>query len=116
MSAGRNSATTFGRSTSKRLNCFAITDVLAERVRKMGGTTLRSIGDIARQRRFANDMLAEMRDDNHRFVTSMREARDVCNDHRHVATMSLLKNYIDEAEKRVWLLYEISRQGEPSRH
>ena len=48
MSAGRNSATTFGRSTSKRLNCFAITDVLAERVRKMGGTTLRSIGDIAR--------------------------------------------------------------------
>jgi starvation-inducible DNA-binding protein len=102
-----------------------MTDVLAERAHKIGGTTLRSIGDIARQHRIAgndavyvetDDMLAELRDDNQRFVTSMREARDACNEHRDVAAMSFLENYIDDTEKRAWLLYEISRQDKPSRH
>jgi starvation-inducible DNA-binding protein len=63
-----------------------------------------------------DDMLAELLDDKQRFATSMREAHDVCNEHRDVATMSPLENYIDEAEKCVWLLTETSRQGEPSRH
>jgi starvation-inducible DNA-binding protein len=104
---------------------FAMTDVIAERVRKLGGTTLRSIGDIARRSRIADndapfvdpdDMLAELRDDNQRFVTALREAHDVCDEHNDVATTSLLEVYIDEAEKRVWFLYEIGRQGEPSGH
>jgi len=104
---------------------FAMTDVLAERVRKLGSPTLRSIGDIARKQRIADndaayvdpqDMLAELRDDNQRFITSMREVHDVCDDHNDVATTSLLEVYIDEAEKRVWFLYEASRQGDPSGH
>jgi starvation-inducible DNA-binding protein len=104
---------------------FAMTDVLAERVRKTGGNTLRSIGDIARQQRIADndaayvdadDMLAELRDDNQRFVTSMREAHDVCDEHGDVATTSLLENYIDEAERRVWFLYEATRRGDPTGH
>jgi starvation-inducible DNA-binding protein len=104
---------------------FAMTDVLAERVRKLGSPTLRSIGDIARKQRIADndaayvdpqDMLAELRDDNQRFITSMREAHDVCDDHNDVATTSLLEVYIDEAEKRVWFLYEAGRQGDPSGH
>ncbi len=104
---------------------FAMTDVIAERVRKIGGTTLRSIGDIARRSRIADndapfvdadDMLAELRDDNQRFVTALREAHDVCEEHNDVATTSLLEVYIDEAEKRVWFLYEAGRQGEPSGH
>jgi starvation-inducible DNA-binding protein len=104
---------------------FAMTDVLAERVRKLGGDTLRSIGDISRQQRIADndapyvdpdDMLAELRDDNQRFVTSMREAHDVCDEHGDVATTSLLEVYIDEAEKRVWFLYEATRQGDSSGH
>jgi starvation-inducible DNA-binding protein len=104
---------------------FAMTDVLAERVRKLGSPTLRSIGDIARKQRIADndeayvdpqDMLAELRDDNQRFITTMREVHDVCDDHNDVATTSLLEVYIDEAEKRVWFLYEASRQGDPSGH
>ena len=104
---------------------FAMTDVLAERVRKLGGNTLRSIGDIARQQRLADndaayvepqDMLAELRDDNQRLIGEMREAHDVCDEHNDVATASLLENYIDEAEKRVWFLYESSRKGDPTGH
>jgi starvation-inducible DNA-binding protein len=100
---------------------FAMTDVLAERVRKIGGATIRSIGDIARQQRIADndaafvtplDMLAELRDDNQRFVSSMRATHDVCDEHNDVATASLLENYIDEAERRVWFLYEAGRHGE----
>ncbi len=102
---------------------FAMTDVLAERVRKIGGATLRSIGDISRQQRIADndaeyvdpqDMLAELRDDTQRFIASMREAHDVCDEHGDVATTSLLEVYIDEAEKRVWFLYEASRRGDPT--
>jgi starvation-inducible DNA-binding protein len=104
---------------------FAMTDVIAERVRKVGGNTLRSIGDIARTQRIADndaayvapdDMLAELRDDNQRFVSSMREAHDVCDEHNDVATASILENYIDEAEKRIWFLYEIGRRGDPTGH
>jgi starvation-inducible DNA-binding protein len=100
---------------------FAMTDVLAERVRKIGGTTIRSIGDIARKQRIADndavnvtplDMLAELRDDTQRFITSMRETHDLCDEHNDVATTSLLENYIDEAEKRVWFLYEAGRHAE----
>ena len=104
---------------------FAMTDVLAERVRKLGGTTLRSIGDISRHQRIADndapyvdaeDMLAELRDDNQRFVTAMREAHDVCEEHGDVATTSQLEIYIDEAERRIWFLYEAGRQGDPTGH
>ena len=99
---------------------FAMTDVLAERARKVGGNTLRSIGDIARHQRLADndaeyvtpeDMLAELRSDNQDFVKSMRETHDVCDEHNDVATASLLENYIDEAERRVWFLYEAGRRG-----
>jgi len=104
---------------------FATTDVIAERVRKIGGNTLRSIGDIARQTRIADndapyvapdDMLAELRDDNQRVITAMREAHDLCDEHNDVATASLLENFIDEAERRVWFLYEIGRRGDPTGH
>ena len=104
---------------------FAMTDVLAERVRKLGGRTLRSIGEVSRQQRIADndadyvapdDMLAELRDDNQRFVTAMREAHDVCDEHNDVATASLLEVYIDESERRVWFLYEAGRRGDPTGH
>ena len=104
---------------------FAITDVIAERVRKIGAPTLRSVGDIARHQRIADndapyvdpdDMLAELRDDNQRFVAAMREAHDVCDEHNDVATTSLLENFIDEAERRIWFLYEASRRGDPTGH
>jgi starvation-inducible DNA-binding protein len=104
---------------------FAMTDVIAERVRKVGGNTLRSIGDIARHQRIADndapyvtpdDMLAELRDDNQRVISAMREAHDVCEEHNDVATASLLENFIDESEKRVWFLYEIGRRGDPTGH
>ncbi len=104
---------------------FAMTDVLAERVRKLGQPTLRSIGDITRHQRLADndaayvdplDMLAELRDDTQRFITSMREVHDVCDEHGDVATTSLLEVYIDEAEKRVWFLYEAGRKGDTTGH
>jgi starvation-inducible DNA-binding protein len=104
---------------------FAMTDVLAERVRKLGAPTLRSIGDISRKQRLADndaayvdpaDMLAELRDDNQRFIAAMREAHDVCDEHNDVATTSLLEVYIDEAEKRVWFLFEAGRRGDPTGH
>ena len=104
---------------------FASTDVIAERVRKIGGNTLRSIGDIARQTRIADndaayvapdDMLAELRDDTQRMISAMREAHDVCDEHNDVASTSLLETFIDEAERRAWFLYEIGRRGDPTGH
>jgi starvation-inducible DNA-binding protein len=104
---------------------FAMTDVLAERVRKLGAPTLRSIGDISRKQRIADndapyvdpgDMLAELRDDNQRFIAAMRETHDVCDEHNDVATTSLLEVYIDEAERRVWFLFEAGRRGDPTGH
>jgi starvation-inducible DNA-binding protein len=97
---------------------FAMTDDIAERVRKIGGTTLRSIGHIARLQRLADndadfvtaqDMLAELRDDNRRLTTSMREAHDVCDEHGDVATTSLLEVWIDQTERRTWFLFEATR-------
>jgi starvation-inducible DNA-binding protein len=104
---------------------FAATDVIAERVRKIGAATLRSIGDISRHQRVADndapyvdpdDMLAELRDDNQRFITALREAHDVYEEHNDVATASLLEVFIDEAERRVWFLYETGRKGDPTGH
>ncbi len=97
---------------------FAITDPLAERVRKLGGTTLRSIGDISRQQRIADndaefvhphEMLAELREDNGSLVASMRSLHETCDEYGDVATASLLENWIDEGEKRIWFLFEILR-------
>lgn len=102
---------------------FAITDAIAERVRKIGGTTLRSIGEISRLQRVLDnnadyvtplDMLAELRDDNKQLAASMREAHSLCDEHGDVASASLLENWIDEAERRVWFLFETSRHGESS--
>jgi starvation-inducible DNA-binding protein len=97
---------------------FAVTDAIAERVRKIGGTTLRSIGQIARlQRIFDNDagfvtpldMLAELRDDNRQLAANLREAHGLCDEHGDVAGASLLEIWIDEAERRAWFLFEATR-------
>jgi starvation-inducible DNA-binding protein len=97
---------------------FTITDPIAERVRKVGGTTLHSIGHINRLQRIldndaelvtAADMLAELRDDNKQLIAQMREAHDLCEEQGDVATTSLLENWIDEAEGRAWFLLETGR-------
>jgi starvation-inducible DNA-binding protein len=99
---------------------FATTDPIAERVRKIGGTTLHSIGQIGRSQRILDndadyvtpqDMLAELRDDNKQLTASMRVVHDLCGEHRDVATASLLENWIDEAERRTWFLFEATRTG-----
>src|SRR6201997_3166848 len=104
---------------------FATTDPVAERVRKLGGTTLHSIGHIARLQRLADndaeyvdplDMLGELREDNKSLIKSMRTTHILCEGHGDVATASLLEVWIDEAEKRVWFLYEASRRGSPTGH
>jgi starvation-inducible DNA-binding protein len=100
---------------------YGTTDQIAERVRKLGGTTLHSIGEIARLQRVKDneaeyvtplDMLAELRDDNLQLVSHMRETHELCDEHRDVATASLLEVWIDEGERRVWFLYEASRRSE----
>ena len=97
---------------------FATTDAIAERVRKIGGTTLRSIGHIGRlQRLLDNDaefvspsaMLAELRDDNRQLTAYMRETHALCDEHDDVATASLLEVWIDEVERRTWFLFETTR-------
>jgi starvation-inducible DNA-binding protein len=97
---------------------FAITDAIAERVRKIGGDTLHSIGHIKKLQRILDndadfvtpgDMLAELRDDNMQLTTEMREAHGLCDEHEDVATASLLENWIDEAERRAWFLFEAGR-------
>jgi len=104
---------------------LATTDEIAERVRKIGGTTLRSIGHIARLQRVLDndaeyvdplDMLAELRDDNKALAARMLEAHDLCDERRDVATASLLETFIDQAQRRTWFLYEASRRGEPTGH
>jgi starvation-inducible DNA-binding protein len=98
---------------------FATTDEIAERARKLGGTTIRSIGHIARLQHIADndadfvtpeDMLAELKDDNLQLTQRMRETHDVCDEHGDVATASLLENWIDQAERRVWFLFEAGRR------
>jgi starvation-inducible DNA-binding protein len=97
---------------------FATTDALAERVRKIGGTTLRSIGHIGRLQRVLDndadfvtpqDMLAELRDDNRQLAASLRETHGLCDEHGDVASASLLETWIDEAERRAWFLFEATR-------
>jgi len=97
---------------------FATTDDIAERVRKIGGTTLHSIGQISRLQRILDndadfvtplDMLAELREDNRQLVASLRETHSVCDEHGDVASASLIENWIDEAERRAWFLFESTR-------
>ena len=103
---------------------YATTDPIAERVRKLGGTTLRSIGHIARLQRVSDndadfvtplDMLAELREDNQRLSARMRETHNVCDEYGDVATASLLEVWIDEAERRAWFLFETTRAAETAR-
>jgi starvation-inducible DNA-binding protein len=104
---------------------YAMADPIAERIRKVGGTTLRSIGHISRTQRILDndaefvqplDMLAELREDNKVLAASLREAHNVCEEHRDIATASLIEVWIDETERRTWFLFEASRQGDPTGH
>ena len=97
---------------------FAMTDDIAERVRKIGGVTIHSIGHIGRLQRLSDndaeyvdplDMLAEVREDNRALLASMREAHDLCDDENDVATASLLEVWIDQTERRIWFLLEIGK-------
>ena len=101
---------------------YAMTDPIAERIRKTGGSTLRSIGHIARLQRISDndaeyvdplDMLAELREDNKSLAGRLREVHDVVDELRDIATASLIENWIDETERRTWFLFESSRKGEP---
>lgn len=101
---------------------FAMTDHVAERVRKIGGTTIRSIGHISRLQRIADndaayiaplDMIAELREDNTILTRSMRQVHSLCDEAGDVATSSLLKNWIDETEKRTWFLFERGQRSAP---
>src|SRR6058998_4127661 len=98
---------------------FAMTDPIAERIRKIGGLTLRSIGHISRTQRVLDndaeyveplDMIAELAEDNQTLATRLREAHNVCDEHRDVATASLIEVWIDETERRAWFLSETSRR------
>ncbi|MNJ96770.1 DNA protection during starvation protein 1 [compost metagenome] len=98
---------------------FAMTDPLAERVRKVGGTTLRSIGQISRLQRIPDndadyvtpqDMLSELCQDNRDLTAFLRSAHEVCSEHRDIASTSLIEVWIDETERRSWFLYEATRQ------
>jgi starvation-inducible DNA-binding protein len=99
---------------------FAMTDEIAERARKLGGTTIRSISDISRHQRLTdnnagfvapNDMLVELRDDNRELARSLRAMHEMCERHNDVATASLIENWIDETERRSWFLSEIVVDG-----
>jgi len=99
---------------------FAMTDPIAERVRKLGGLTLHSIGEIARAQRVLDndaqyveplDMLAELAGDNKELTARLREAHNVCEEHRDVATTSLIEVWIDETERRAWFLFEATRRS-----
>ena len=99
---------------------LAMTDPMAERARKIGGPTLRSIGEIARRQRIKDndadyvepqDMMAELAEDNRRLTAEMRALHGTCDDYGDLATASLLENWIDEGERRAWFLFEITRAG-----
>jgi starvation-inducible DNA-binding protein len=94
---------------------FAMTDDIAERARKIGGTTIRSIGDISRNQRLRDnnedfvapeDMLTDLRADNQRLTRSLRSTHEICQRHNDIATASLIENWIDETERRTWFLFE----------
>ena len=104
---------------------YAMTDPIAERIRKTGGSTLRSIGHIARIQRIKDndadyvdplDMLGELREDNQTLAARLREVHDVVDEVRDIATASLIENWIDETERRTWFLFESSRHGDITGH
>jgi len=104
---------------------LAMTDPIAERIRKIGGSTIKSIGHIGRLQRIEDndaeyveplDMLAELRDDNKTLAARLREVHDVCDQHRDVATTSLIEVWIDETERRTWFLFEASQRELSSGH
>jgi starvation-inducible DNA-binding protein len=104
---------------------FAMTDAIAERVRKVGGATIRSIGHIARLQRVSDndaeyvepeDMLAELREDSKTLAARLREAHSVCDEHKDIATASLIEVWIDETERRTWFLFEASRHADSTGH
>src|SRR5580698_9511978 len=99
---------------------FAMTDVVGERIRKLGGVALRSIGDIARTQRLQDSdepslspetMLRQLLADNQELITYLRSTHEVCDQHNDVATASLIENWIDETEQRSWFLYEMVKPG-----
>lgn len=98
---------------------FAMTDDIAERVRKTGGRTLRSIGQISKMQRILDndadfvtpqDMLAELGGDNRQLTSSLREAHNVCEEYKDIASTSLIENWIDESERRSWFLFESTQR------
>jgi starvation-inducible DNA-binding protein len=104
---------------------FAMTDLIAERIRKIGGSTLKSIGHISRLQRVLDndaeyvdpeDMLAELCEDNKVLAARLREAHNVCDEYRDLATASLIETWIDETERRTWFLFEASRREMTSGH
>jgi starvation-inducible DNA-binding protein len=104
---------------------FATTDPIAERVRKISGTTLRSIGQISQLQSLKDndeefvdpaEMLRELMNDNKKVAAAMRKAHEVCDKHDDVASASLLENYIDETERRTWFLFEASRKADATGH
>jgi starvation-inducible DNA-binding protein len=104
---------------------FAMADPIAERVRKLGGGTLKSIGQIGRLQRVLDndaeyvepqDMLRELLDDNKMLAARLRETHNVCDEHRDIATASLIEVWIDETERRSWFLFESTRRGNSSGH
>ncbi|MBV8630233.1 MAG: DNA starvation/stationary phase protection protein [Silvibacterium sp.] len=104
---------------------FAMTDPIAERVRKIGGQTIKSLGQIRSLQRVLDndaefvepsDMLSELREENQALAARLREAHDVCEEHDDVATTSLIEVWIDETERRTWFLFEASRRGDSSGH
>ena len=104
---------------------FAMTDPLAERIRKLGGKTLRSIGHVSRLQRIPDNdddfvepsrMLAELCDNNRALAASLREAHETCDDNRDIASASLIENWIDETEERTWFLFEADRNPDKAGH
>jgi starvation-inducible DNA-binding protein len=104
---------------------LAMTDPAAERVRKIGGMTVRSIGHVSRLQRVADndaefvepeDMLAELCEDNQAVAARLREVHGLCDEHRDVATASLIEVWIDETERRTWFLFEATREGDRTGH
>jgi starvation-inducible DNA-binding protein len=100
-----------------------MTDPIAERIRKTGGSTLRSIGHVGRLQRIKDndadyvdplDMLAELREDNMILAARLREVHGVVDEARDIATASLIETWIDETERRIWFLFESSRHGDPN--
>src|SRR5437868_7343168 len=99
---------------------FAMTDPIAERVRKLGGLTIKSIGHVSRIQRVLDndadyveprDMLAELAEDNKTLTARLRETHEVCDEYRDIASASLIEVWIDESERRTWFLFEAGRRG-----